>query len=424
MNVSDIVSSYLCYGCGTCNVVCGHSAITMKYNSIGRLCPTIDKSKCTDCGLCRAICPALDEKGIQLPDTEDKYVGHVENVYIGRATNEAIFRNSQSGGMVTATVKYLFEVGKIDAAIMCRVVDEVDYTPKAVVITSVEELSSCQRSSYVPIDIVSALKEAEQYNSIAVVGTGCHIQGIHALQNFSKKYNKINYTLGLICDRTLCKTVCDVLYGDAYKHEKKRIIWRDKTLNYKFAQLLIQTASGRQKEVPRWKRFELKEPFTNPRCRICFDKLNTNADVVFGDPWGMNNVDWKNGMSLVITRTQNGDSLINEMMVKRMATLSNAPMEEVIRGQQLETRKKTVSAALATYQSHKWLQPSYSQKLINKSEDAGITSLIEEFVNDESLSKNRIIKKMLRFLVKNNVKSKISHIVLILSGIAKKLIKR
>ena len=182
-NINEIKASHLCYGCGTCNVVCGHQAITMQYDNIGRLLPIIDESKCTNCGLCYNHCPSLDLKRIQLPDTEDKYIGHVENVYIGKATDERIYKNSQSGGLVTATLKYLFESGKIDAAIMCRVEDAIEYTPRAVVITDPEDLYACQKSSYVPIDIVSAMKQVDQYQSIAVVGTGCHIQGIRALQN-------------------------------------------------------------------------------------------------------------------------------------------------------------------------------------------------------------------------------------------------
>ena len=55
----------------------------MEYDNIGRLLPVIVDEKCTDCGLCRNNCPGLDSKGIQMPDAGDKYVGHVENVYIG-----------------------------------------------------------------------------------------------------------------------------------------------------------------------------------------------------------------------------------------------------------------------------------------------------------------------------------------------------
>lgn len=405
-NINVIKASHLCYGCGTCNVICGHQAISMEYDNIGRLLPMIDELKCTNCGLCYNHCPSLDLKGIQLPDSKDKYVGHVENVYIGKATDERIYLNSQSGGMVTATLKYLFDSRNIDAAIMCRVEDAVEYTPKAVVVTSVDELYSCQKSSYVPIDIVSAMKQTEQYRSIAVVGTGCHIQGIRALQNFSKRYrDKINYTLGLICDRTLCKTCTDVLYGKKFKDQCKRIIWRDKSVNYFTARLLIQTAEKKKYEISRWKRFALKDPFTNPRCRICFDKLNVHADIVFGDPWAMSNVDWQNGMSVVLTRTHEGTLLISDMVSCHYAKLQEAPLEEVVKGQYIGKRKTDVSASLAFYKHMNWLMPSYTEQLQPSIENSQLSKLLAVFVKDASRSKEEIVKVNTFYLQKLKFKS-------------------
>ena len=392
-NINDIKASLLCYGCGACNVVCGHQARTMQYDNIGILFPIIDETKCTNCGLCYNHCPSLDIKSIQLPDTNDKYVGHVEHVYIGKATDERIYRNSQSGGLVTATIKYLFDSGKIDAAVMCRVEDAVVYTVKAVVVTSPEELHLCQKSSYVPIDIVSALKQTESYKSIAVVGTGCHIQGVRALQNFNKKYrDRIKYTLGLICDRTLCKTCTDVLYGNQLTNVPKRLVWRDKTLSYKNARLLIKTSAKSEIEIPRWKRFALKNPFTNPRCRICFDKLNTNADIVFGDPWGMSNVDWGKGMSVVLTRTQTGTELMSDLVSYHHAELQEAPLQEVLKGQHIAKRKRDVSSALVYYQRKGWLMPSYASQLHPSKENPSQSRFIDQFVRDTSLSKDKIIK--------------------------------
>lgn len=387
-------------------MLCSHQAIKMQYDNIGRLLPMIDESRCTNCGLCYNHCPSLDLRGIQLPETEDKYIGHIDKVYIGKATDERIYKNSQSGGLVTATVKFLFESGKIDAAIMCRVEDAIDYTPKAVVITTTDELYACQKSSYVPIDIVSAMRQTDQYQSIAVVGTGCHIQGIRALQNFSKKYkDKIKYTLGLICDRTLCKTATDVLYGGYFKDASKKLIWRDKSLNYRKARILIKTSDNRTAQVPTWKRHALKDPFTNPRCRICFDKLNTGADIVYGDPWGMSNVDWKGGMSLILTRSLEGAAVISDMVKNNIAELQEAPLEEVINGQHIEKRKKDVSAVLAYYQNKGWLMPSYVSDLNPTDENPQLTSLINKFVDNCSKRKDEIIKQNKMYLRNKAIKS-------------------
>lgn len=399
-NINDIKKNHLCYGCGTCNVACSKNAITMQYDNIGRILPYIDKNKCIDCGICYNICPSLDYKGIQITDIEDCYIGNVKKTYIGKSNNFSIYRNAQSGGLVTTVLKFLFDSGKIDAAIVCKVIDEIEYTPKATIITSVEELSDCQKSSYVPIDMVSAIKNVKQYKSIAVVGTGCHIQGFFALKKWKQIYrDKIIYLLGLICDRTLCKTSTDVLYGNRFSKNKKKIIWRDKSTGYKKARLLIKTNDGKQKEIPRWQRFAIKDPFTNPRCRICFDKLNIHADIVFGDPWGMNNVDWERGMSVMLIRTEIGEKIINKMIKSDLVSLNTADLSEVIAGQRIEKRRMDVSMGLGFYKDKGWLMPVYVEKYLEiRNACQEISIKIESFVNDLKLSKGEIINKYINLI--------------------------
>jgi coenzyme F420 hydrogenase subunit beta len=414
-NVIEIKESYLCYGCGACNVVCAAQAITMKYDNIGRLQPEVDQEKCTNCGLCMKHCPSLDLNGIQYPATKDSYIGEVRNVYIGKSNNERIFRNSQSGGLVTTILNYLFETGKIDGAIVCRVDYSQEYLPKAIVVTNVEELYDCQKSSYVPVDMVSALKGVENLQSIAVVGTGCHIQGFRALCNFKKEYrDKIKYTLGLICDRTLCKTITEVLGRDIYVGKKKKIVWRDKSKGYKNPRLLIKSEIGKEREEPQWKRHALKDPFTNPRCRICFDKLNVHSDIVLGDPWGMSNVDWQNGASVVLVRSDLGEDIIDDMQSMQLIDLRKASLDEVISGQHILLRKKTVSDAISVYQDNNWLLPSYSNRL--KSEEQygykkDLEYKIHNFVSDCLKEQSELVSQNMVYLKKIRLKTHVSRLL-------------
>ena len=398
-NIDIVKDSLLCFGCGTCNLVCNKGAIIMKYDNIGRLLPIINEDKCIRCGLCLKACPGIDNNGIQIPKTEDVYVGTIINTYVAKSKDEQIYRNAQSGGLVTATLKHLFEKRKIDAAIVCQVDAAIDYTPKAVIITSISQLANSQKSSYIPIDMISELKFCNDYHSIAFVGTGCHIQGVEAVRKFKASLgNKISYTLGLICDRTLCKTSADILLKGLFTGKKKKLIWRDKSINYANARILVTTEDGESIEIPRWKRFALKDPFTNPRCRICFDKLNTHADIVFGDPWGMSNVDWEGGMSVILTRTKNGDELISEMITNGEISYNHASLEEVINGQHIEDRKKTVSSAIKIYKKNKWEVPQYAEKLITDANINGLEKKISQFLKESKLSKDEIIDKNIKRL--------------------------
>ena len=332
----------------------------MNFNNMGQLLPVIDTETCIECGLCYTNCPGLDFRGIQYPKNEiDPFHGTIENVYVGRTLNEDVYRNSQSGGMVTAILLYLFKTKKIEAAIVCRVEYSVSYTSQAVVVTDSSLLYETQKSSYTPIDMVSALKKTTCYSSVAFVGTGCHIQGVKALQSFNSQYNNVKYKLGLICDRTLSKTVTDVLYGSHFLGEKKKIIWRDKTENYRNAKVIIENQAGLRKEVPTYKRFILKEYFTPPRCRICFDKLNVHADIVLGDPWGMSGVDWDRGMSVVIVRNKIGREILSSMQKNGDIDIKLASLDELFAGQYISQRKENVKSYSQAYLHNQWMLPSY-----------------------------------------------------------------
>lgn len=47
-----------CTGCGACQNICPHKAISMIPNHEGFLYPVIDDDKCTNCGICFDVCPS------------------------------------------------------------------------------------------------------------------------------------------------------------------------------------------------------------------------------------------------------------------------------------------------------------------------------------------------------------------------------
>ena len=101
--------------------------------------------------------------------------------------------------------------------------------------------------------------------------------------------------------------------------------------------------------MPNSYRFALKNIFTIPRCKVCNDKLNVNADIVLGDPWGMSGVDWDNGDSLIITRTSAGKNLVEDLLAKNLIIASEHDISEVINGQHVADRNKQVEKELHTH---------------------------------------------------------------------------
>lgn len=349
MNVNQITDNLLCSGCGTCNTVCGRNAITMKKTpTMGLLHAEIDPTKCTDCGLCLKMCPSSNALAEKADVTEEKIIGDIKACYVGRSLDKEIFANAQSGGMVTSILKFLFEKGLIDCAVSCRMDYSTPPTPSVhySILTSAEELGKNQKSCYTQVDIVSALRETAPYKSIAVVGVPCHIQGVSNLMTL-KKYSNIKYRIGLICDKTYSDTYMDaIMYGEKIPTGNIRIVYRKKNFNhagkfytYQQAPTAIINKQGDMTIIPNSKRIFLKDYFAVPKCKICWDKLNTQADIVLGDPWGLKGrYDETEGDSIIIIRTIVGLNLLEELTANHIIIKKEVPLNEVTRGQLIRER--------------------------------------------------------------------------------------
>lgn len=386
----------------------------MVFNSIGQLLPNINSKTCIECGLCYDSCPSLDLKRTnqELFHNGVNLYGNIIGSYIGRALDDIIYQNSQSGGVTTAILTYLFDNKCIEAAVVCCVEYSEEYLSNAIIVTNKQDLLRCQKSSYSPVDMVSALKKTGSYDSVAFVGTGCHIQGVRTLQSMGKgkKYANIKYLIGLICDRTLCKTATDVLYGHYGNDKKKKIIWRDKSENYKKAKLLIKEENGREIEISSWKRHYLKQYFTAPRCLICYDKLNLNADIVLGDPWGVLDVDWIRGESLVLCRTSIGQTIINQMIQSNLVSLRQVEPYFALKGQAMETRLSNIRKNMLLYREKGWILPKYSNLILSDAIEKPTNcnrKIIDEFNKDSQKTKKTIVRKYRRRIsimsFKNNI---------------------
>lgn len=401
-NVTLVAESYLCTSCGACYAICPQKAITFTFTSIGRKIPSTS-NQCTQCGLCLKICPSIDSYKLN-EKYKDLFVGKPKNVYIGRTNNHKLYSNAQSGGLVTATISYLFHHDLIDNALVCKMKPGKTPTIEGILIGNQDDISQIQKSCYTPVDLLSTLHNINESKRIAVVGLPCHIQGIRNLMLTSNKFKNIKYTLGLICDRTLCNGIQDTI-SSVTKLKNIIIEWRKKDFTYQNnyypyqkAPIVVKDTKGNIQVFPNTYRFALKDYFTSPRCRICYDKLNIHSDITYGDPWSMSNVDWSHGDSVVITRTIVGQQLINEMFKEKSVTLKESDFSEVYKGQRIEERITQYTNYIKVVNTLKPQIESYLTRYKGNDGNEELKNEFKSFIYKESLTKKQIIKEAISLL--------------------------
>lgn len=392
--IKIVVDNQICYGCGACNPICPFHAISMHYSTVGRILPAIDNNACRDCGLCLKVCPGIDKGGMVAPSDNGNNVlmGNILSAYCGRSLDDDIYLNAQSGGLVTAVLAYLFETEKIDAAL---VVGQSNLKANCYLAKSISDLKNSQLSQYTPVDLVSGLSLTKEYGSVAVVGLPCHIEGIRSVQkNFPQRFNNIKYLLGLICAGTLSQSIVDVVEKKA-EHELKSIVWRSKFYpNYQNANIAAYKEDGEPIVIDRYLRLCSKPFLTAPRCKLCYDKMNVHADLVFGDSWGIKK-NSEDDESVVICRSETGLCVIEEMLEKKKLRLNRCGIDEVARGQGMSKKQKTVENAIAIYKKHDWQLPSWADGF-NKNNvvEPGLEKEIESYVQLDNQSREAVLDKI------------------------------
>lgn len=92
-----------CCGCGSCSAVCPQGCITMQPDEEGFLYPQMDTQRCTSCQACRTACPVLHMPR-RLP---------VQGTYSAYSRDEAVRRESSSGGIFTELARRVLDNGGV-----------------------------------------------------------------------------------------------------------------------------------------------------------------------------------------------------------------------------------------------------------------------------------------------------------------------
>jgi len=344
-NVSAIVSQRLCNTCGVCISICPSNAIDFEETIGGYFFPQIDTDNCTSCGLCLKYCPGIHfGKDLLQNMPTDPFEGTALKTWIGTASNEEIYNNSQSGGIVTALLIDSIAKGDIGGAVVVTMSAGNPPRPKVVIAKTREEIIEAQKSKYCPVPLLKIVSEVEKADlPVALVGLSCHMHGlINYLEHRPQLKENIKYKIGLVCDKVMTYAAIDYLIKKSrLTHDgNKTLYFRDKSSRVNAWGVKVVADNGRAIVMPPQERMKIKDSFTPVRCRLCFDKMNIFSDVTFGDPHGVSGFDWNKGETLVITRTQKGVNLIEKADSSKAIELREINYIEAVNGQAIKEKRE------------------------------------------------------------------------------------
>jgi coenzyme F420 hydrogenase subunit beta len=229
------------------------------------------------------------------------------------STNKEIQGKGYTGGKLTATLAYLLENKEIDAAIISQWGSASPYpwVSWPVIASTREGVIKGAGSKYVFSPNLMALAEAahrEDIKSIAIVGLGCHIQGLRKLEHLGMPYadlvKKVKYTFGLYCGAPMVGKEDFLAYiaelNEASPQDIVNVDFKRVSKEFDIAFTVdLKNGERKVKKLNIMRLFEIigRYPRWN-RCRFCTDYAAEYADISFG---GVH----------VTCRTGKGEDLIN-----------------------------------------------------------------------------------------------------------------
>ncbi len=381
-----VVENNLCVGCGVCSPACPENVIDIKFDiDKGVYLPKINFEGCTQCSICFNTC----QKNFDLffntknkIENSENYVygyGDVKKFYIGHTVDGNERLTSASGGLLSATLKYMIKNKIVEGAVVTKFVSGNigGELFKPFFATSPEDIDKAKGSHYYPIEFSKILELTKDYSSFVVVALPCVIYSLKKLKGLKKK--KVYYfTLA-------CGGFRDGNFLNHLNRSKRLNIDRLEKLEYRNKikidfgdnfNLLMNNENIKFKDYygNLWNTMFYK----TDGCNLCPDFSGLSADSVFFDAWlPEHRIDPK-GTSILAIRDQEVLEIIQKMHSEHLVDIKEISSEQAILSQAPQI-EKAEERFFIWADKQKLLSNSIKQKHLNKFNKRNIKKYLNEF---------------------------------------------
>lgn len=337
-----------CTGCGVCSSVCPQSCIQMSSIDTIHYYPAVDSDKCVACGRCVSVCPSLNaetrfEKTLSEPVEQ--------TFYAAWHTDSEVKKTATSGGVASGLYQTALALGYH----ICGAAFDDQWHLSHVLSTDPTDIEKFKGSKYLQSDTCSVYNEIVQMlkndEKIIFVGTPCQVDALSRVIPKDKRSHLI--TCAIICHGVNSPIVWEDFIHELQRKEKQKIIhYNFRSKAFGWGNLAIDyTLSNGKKKIQKASKNQFHYWFgqhymLRPSCIKCsYRGVQRFADITIGDFWGiekiMPNLDAKEGVSVLITSTTQGQSFLKSCENVTLLECDSMETSNVLKGF-LQKRSTTV----------------------------------------------------------------------------------
>ncbi|MFR9524446.1 MAG: Coenzyme F420 hydrogenase/dehydrogenase, beta subunit C-terminal domain [Rikenellaceae bacterium] len=306
-----------CCGCTACYAACPTQCISMEEDHEGFLYPTVDSTRCIECGLCLKVCPVINKATARKP----------LEVLAAKNRDESVRSQSSSGGLFSILASKVIDKDGIVFGARFNSEWEVEHSSAQ----TMSEAAAFRGSKYVQSRVGDTFRQAKELldagHHVLYSGTPCQIAGLRGY--LGRDYENL-LAVDFICHGTpspkVWRQYLDHIASTKLQGDRSKITaisFRDKSKSWKRFRLTILAENStpilsQAVDSNPYEQGFLKGIYLRPSCHECPSReLKSGSDITLADYWGIEKVaarfDDNRGTSLVMVNTQKGALLLSEL---------------------------------------------------------------------------------------------------------------
>jgi coenzyme F420 hydrogenase subunit beta len=334
---SEVIEAGLCTHCGTC-VALASDTLQMDVTPWGPLPTAVAGTRVRVDPDAYEACPG---KGINYPRAyrdlfgslpQNWLIGHYRKLGIGYSCDPEVRRGGASGGIITQTLIYLLDRGLIDGAVVLLQGRPKPWLAQPIIAHSREEITAASQSVYVPAPVNTILAEMESFRGrLAYVGLPDQVASLRRLQRLGHRgAKKVDYVIGPYVGTSM-------YFGAIESYLRSNGVDQvDHVVDLKYREgewpghLQVRTKSGQVLRAEKFYYNYLIPFFITRSSLLAVDFTNELTDISVGDAWHPQYEGLGGGFSVVVGRSEKGESLLSSMEHDDVVFLEEVSIDDVL----------------------------------------------------------------------------------------------